>query len=353
MKILVVGAGNMGASHAKAYHDMPEFEICGIVSRGDSKHKLNEKLGTDYPLFDDFYEALKVTKPYAVSISTYPDTHEAYAAAALEADCHVFIEKPLADTVAGAERVAALAIAKNKKLVVGYILRVHPSWEKFVDIARTMGKPLVMRMNLNQQSHGYMWDVHKNLMKSLSPIVDCAVHYIDIMCLMTQSKPIKVSAIGARLTDDIPDWNYNYGQLQIRFEDGSVGWYEAGWGPMMSETAFFIKDVIGPKGCVSIVAKDASSSGKSDDIDSHSKTQSLKVHYADIDAENNFKQEDEWIILNDEPDHQELCNREQRYFLKAILEDMDLCEHLNDAVNSLKVAFACDESVKTGKMVEL
>ena len=43
----------------------------------------------------------------------------------------------------------------------------------------------------------------------------------------------------------------------MTFDDGSVGWYEAGWGPMMSETAFFVKDVVGPKGCVSIVAKQA------------------------------------------------------------------------------------------------
>ncbi len=353
IKILVVGAGNMGASHAKAYHDMPAFEICGIVSRGESKVKLNEKLGGKYPLFDDYYEALKHTQPDAVSISTYPDTHEAYAIAAFEAGCHVFIEKPVADSVAGAERVVAKAKETGKKLVIGYILRVHPSWEKFVEIARGMGKPLVMRMNLNQQSHGYMWDVHRNLMKSLSPIVDCAVHYIDIMCLMTQAKPVKVSAIGARLTDDVPAWNYNYGQLQIRFDDGSVGWYEAGWGPMMSETAFFVKDVIGPKGCVSIVAKDAGAAGKSDDIDSHSKTQSLKVHYADINAQNDFIKADEWVILDDEPDHQELCNREQEVFLKAILENTDLTDHMNDAVNSLKVAFACDESVKTGEMVEI
>jgi len=353
IRILVVGAGNMGASHARAYHEMPEFEICGIVSRGDSKSKLNKSLEANYPLFDDYYDALKTTKPDAVSVSTYPDTHEAYALAALEADCHVFIEKPLADTVAGSETVVRLAAKKNKKLVIGYILRVHPSWEKFVEIAQTMGKPLVMRMNLNQQSRGYMWDVHKNLMNSLSPIVDCAVHYIDIMCLMTKAKPVKVSAIGARLTDEIPAWNYNYGQLQIRFDDGSIGWYEAGWGPMMSETAFFIKDVVGPKGSVSIVSKDASSSGKSDDVDSHSKTQSLKVHYADIDAENQFTKPDEWVVLEDEPDHQELCLREQAYFLKSIQEDMDLTEHWNDAVNSLKVAFACDESVKTGEMVNI
>ena len=58
---------------------------------------------------------------------------------------------------------------------------------------------------------------------------------------------------GAQLTDDRPPVMYNYGHLEVAFDDGSVGWYEAGWGPMISETAFFVKDVIGPKGSVSIV----------------------------------------------------------------------------------------------------
>ena len=62
---------------------------------------------------------------------------------------------------------------------------------------------------------------------------------------------------------------YNYGHLQVLFDDGSVGWYEAGWGPMMSETAFFVKDVISPNGCVSIVMDEGA---KSDDIDTHTKT---------------------------------------------------------------------------------
>lgn len=353
VRVLVVGCGNMGASHAQAYQLLEGFEICGIVSTGKSKEVLNEKLGGGYSLYSDYAEALAATQPDAVCISTYPDTHEQFAIMALEQGCHVFIEKPLADTVAGAERVVAAAVKANKKVVVGYILRHHPSWEKFVEIAREMGKPLVMRMNLNQQSHGQMWTVHRNLMKSLSPIVDCGVHYIDVMCQMTRSKPTQVTAIGARLTDDIPETNYNYGQLQIRFEDGSVGWYEAGWGPMMSETAFFVKDVIGPKGCVSIVAKEAGGAGKSDNVDSHTKTESLRVHRADIDANDQFVHPDEWINLTDEPDHQELCNREQRYFLKAITEDIDLTDHLDDAVNSLRVAFACDESVRTGQVVHL
>jgi len=353
IKVLVVGCGNMGSSHAEAYHTLPGFEICGLVSTGKSKEVLNQKLGGGYPLFDDFYEALDATMPDAVCICTYPDTHEPYAVRAFEQGCHVFIEKPLANTVEGAIRVAAAAEKANKKLLVGYILRYHPSWEKFTELAGEMGKPLVMRMNLNQQSHGPKWTIHRNLMKSLSPIVDCAVHYIDVMCRMTRSRPTQVSAIGARLTADIPDWNYNYGQLQIRFEDGSVGWYEAGWGPMVSDNAFFIKDVFGPKGAVSIVAKNAASAGNSDNIRAHTQTESIKVHYADLDVDDEFARENEWIDLEDEPDHQELCNREQRHFLKAILEDIDLSEPAANAVNSLRIAFACDESVKTGKMIDL
>jgi len=353
IRVLVVGCGNMGASHALAYHELDQFEICGLVSRGDSKNKLNEKLGRDYPVFDDFYTALADSRPDAVCISTYPDTHEAFALAALEAGCHLFVEKPLASTVAGTERIIAAAQKANKKVVVGYILRHHPSWERFIMEAQKLGKPLVMRMNLNQQSQGFMWDVHKNLMQSLSPIVDCGVHYIDVMCQMTRSKPVSVSAIGVRLTDEIPEDNYNYGQLQIRFEDGSVGWYEAGWGPMVSDNAFFIKDVFGPKGVVSIVAKEASATGKSDDVNAHTKTESIKIHHAAINKANNFIQADEWIDLSDEPDHDELCKREQIYFFRSISEDIDLSNHLSDALNSLKIAFACDESVRTGNTVHL
>ena len=353
IKILVVGCGNMGASHAKAYHDLDGFEIVGLVARGDSKDKLNTELGADYALFESYEEALLRTKPDAVCIATYPDTHKDYAIKAFESGAHVFIEKPLAEDVTSAEEVVSAAIKYNKKLVVGYILRYHPSWMKFIELSKTMGKPLVMRMNLNQQSHGYMWNVHRNLMSSLSPIVDCGVHYIDVMCQMVGVKPVRVSAIGARLTDDIPDWNYNYGQLQLHFEDGSVGWYEAGWGPMVSQNAFFVKDVFGPKGSVSIVADKASNEGKSDSVAAHTQTESLRVHYADLDANNEFVKKDEWVNLADEPDHQELCNREQRFFRQAILEDIDLSSSMEDAVNSLRIALACDEAVKTKQTVLL
>jgi predicted dehydrogenase len=353
LRVIIVGCGNMGTSHAFSYHLIDEFQIVGLVSDNDSNDVLNNKLGNKYPLFNDFEKALEEQRPDVVCIATYPDTHEKFAVLALEKGCHVFVEKPIADSIAGAHRVIEAVKKSRKKLAVGYILRHHPSWVRFIELSKELGKPLVMRMNLNQQSHGRMWSVHRNLMKTLSPIVDCGVHYIDVMCQMTNSTPLKVSAIGARLSSEVPENNYNYGQLQICFEDGSVGWYEAGWGPMMSETAFFVKDVIGPNGSVSIVAKEAGASGKSDAVDAHTKTESLRYHHADLDTSDHFVREDTWIDFTDEPDHQELCNRQQKFFLRAIREDIDLSAHQQDAVNSLRIAFACDESIAKGHTISL
>jgi predicted dehydrogenase len=354
LRVLVVGCGTMGGSHARAYQRIPEFQIVGLVSRTPaSRENLNRSLGGGYALFSDFDAALDAMRPDVVSINTYPETHAVYAIQALQAEAHVFLEKPAATTVEDCQRVLQSAQENRRKLVVGYILRHHPSWEKFIEIARSLGKPLVMRMNLNQQSAGRAWLTHKNLMHSASPIVDCGVHYVDVMCQMTGARPLRVSAIGARLSDEISPEMYNYGQLQVVFEDGSVGWYEAGWGPMMSETAFFVKDVIGPQGCVSIIAVRAGSETQSDNIEAHTKTDALRLHYSQVDDQGRFARPDEIIDMHAEPSHDELAEREQRYLLQAIQDDLDLSEHWKDALNSLRIVLAADESVRTGKIISV
>ncbi len=354
IRILVIGCGHMGVSHARAYHQLPGFEICGLVSRGPaSRGKLNAELGNVYPEFSDVAEAIRTARPDAVSINTYPDTHAHFAQLAFAAGCHVFMEKPIAETVAEAQLIVNLAKQHGKKLVIGYILRHHPSWIKFIEIARTLGKPLVMRMNLNQQSDGEMWAFHKELMRSMSPIVDCGVHYVDVMCQMVGSKPVRVSAIGARLNNELVPGMYNYGNLQVTFADGSVGWYEAGWGPMASETAFFVKDVWGPAGAVSIVAKTGAAEGQSGNIEAHSRAESLKVHSSARGEDGKFLKKSEWIDLTDEPDHDGLCLREQQYFLQAILTDVDLTSHMEDAVSSLAIVLAADQAFKEGRTVDL
>ncbi|WP_425101909.1 Gfo/Idh/MocA family protein [Tropicibacter sp. S64] len=337
MRVLIVGLGNMGRSHALAHHANPGAEIVGLVNRSDIA--LPEAL-EGYPRFATF-DAGMATRPDLVVIATYSDSHADLACAAMEAGAHVFVEKPLATTVADARRVVDTAMRTGRKLMVGYILRQHPSWVRLIEEARSLGGPYVFRLNLNQQSSGAEWETHKALMQTTSPIVDCGVHYVDVMCQITDAAPLRVHGMGLRLTDEIAPDMYNYGQFQVFFADGSVGWYEAGWGPMMSETAFFVKDIVSPNGSVSITE---GNKGASADIDGHTKVGGLLIHTPDGDHT---------VAMPDEPGHQALCDAEQAAMLRAIAEDTDLTRHMNDALRSLAICLAADESIRSGRSVSL
>ncbi len=351
LRTLVVGLGQMGLSHALAYHRNPGFEIVGLVNRspvelpGELRH---------YPVLDGFDAGLAL-KPELVSVNSYTDSHAAYAIAAMEAGAHVFVEKPLAPTLEGAERVVAVAQRTGRKLVVGYILRHHPSWTEFIRRARELGPPFVMRMNLNQQSSGSAWAVHKRLMESTSPVVDCGVHYLDVMLQITDSRPVQVRGMGVRLSPEIAAGQVNYGHLQVLFEDGSIGWYEAGWGPMISETAFFVKDVMGPRGSVSIVMDEGAvaRAGASADVGTHTKTARIRLHSAETGPDGAFLAADELLSMADEPGHQALCEREQAFVLDAVRNGRDLSRHMQDAVRSLGVVLAADRSMRERRAIDL
>jgi hypothetical protein len=108
--------------------------------------------------------------------------------------------------------------------------------------------------------------------------------------------------------------------------------------------------VMSPRGCVSIVMEEGA---RSDDVDTHTKTSRIRVHRAETGADGKFARPDEMLSMQGEPDHQGLCDLEQAFVLKAVREDLDLTRHMSDAVKSLAVCLAADQSVKTGKAVKL
>src|SRR5271166_3298536 len=153
-RVLVVGLGTMGLSHARAYRAIDGFELVGLCTRNAAARADLDREFPGAPRFELLGEALSALAPDAVAICAYTEDHAPMAIEALAAGAHVFCEKPLADTLEAAETVIAEAKVARKVLLIGYILRVHPSWTRFVEIGRTLGKPLVMRMNHNQQSSG-------------------------------------------------------------------------------------------------------------------------------------------------------------------------------------------------------
>ena len=81
LRVLVVGVGGMGASHAKAYAELPQYDIAGfVVARNlDRARQLAQKLGISPPVYTDYYQAMRELQPDVVSINTYPDTHAEFS----------------------------------------------------------------------------------------------------------------------------------------------------------------------------------------------------------------------------------------------------------------------------------
>jgi len=334
----------MGAAHARAYGQLPGVDVVGLVARREGPRTTLAAQLHIPATFADFDEAILATRPEAVCIATYPDTHERFCLGALRAGAHVFVEKPLAEDARAAERMVAAAREAGKALVVGYILRHHPTWQRFIALTGGLGRPLVMRITQNQPSSGEHWRRHRLLMQTASPLVDCAVHYVDVMAQMTGARVTHVHAVGARLTPELPPGMYNYGHLQLRFEDGSIGWYEAGWGPMMSEDAVLVRDVVGPEGAVTLTQR-TSAGGAASTV--------FVRHHGALDAEGGFAQEDETLPVPDEPTFDELCRRQQQAFLRAIADGEDLRAHHAAAVDSLRIVLAADRSIREGVVVAL
>src|SRR5260370_14641321 len=126
-RVLVVGLGNMGMSHALAYARIEGFALAGLCSRGIRSRTLPAALAGARQ-FTSFEEALAAVKPDVVSVNTLPDTPAAFAITAMEAGAHGFVEKPLAETVADAEQVTAAAARPHANLPVGSIPPRPPSW---------------------------------------------------------------------------------------------------------------------------------------------------------------------------------------------------------------------------------
>lgn len=345
LRVLVAGLGQMGRSHALAYHANPAFEIVGLFNR--TAVELPPELAV-YPHLASFEDGLAL-QPDVVSINTYTDSHAALAIQAMQAGAHVFVEKPLALTMDSAREVVATAARTGRKLVIGYILRHHPSWIEFIRTARELGAPYVMRLNLNQPSVGPAWEIHKRLLETTPPFVDCGVHYVDVMCQITQSRPVQVRGMGVRLSDEIAPGQVNYSHLQLLFEDGSVGWYEAGWGPMMSGTAAFVKNVVGTRGAVSLVMGDDLDPS---DINSHTDAGQLCVRVAPGGADRHDYQ-DAWVALGEAVDHQGLCDLEQAFLARAVAEDLDLRQHHEDALRSLHIVLLAEQSMLERRAIDL
>lgn len=130
----VVGAGWMATDyHIPAFTSHPDTRVVAFAERDEERRRTVES-EQSLPGYSDVTAMLSATDLDVVSICTPPSTHEDIFLAAVEADCHVLCEKPLALTVESARRMAHAAEAAGVVTQVGYLHRYYRNYERAVKL---------------------------------------------------------------------------------------------------------------------------------------------------------------------------------------------------------------------------
>ena len=245
--IMLIGCGHIGEEHISDIYYRDNIRIVAVVDNSIQKAQLfakkygAEHYGTDYHKF--LNDSLDI-----VIIATYTDSHYSILTDCLNAGKHVLCEKPIAcDIQTGIQFYKAVKGSKSKVLI-SHILRHNKTYQKVAQLIQdgVIGNLKLIRMVQNH--HTKSWNRYKRLLNDCSPLVDCGVHYIDVMQWFTQSNVCEVSGFATKIDKDAP--RENFGMLQVKLENGCVGYYEVSWSP--NSASQNMKEFIGEKGRISI-----------------------------------------------------------------------------------------------------
>lgn len=252
--IVLIGCGHMGGVHLNDIYTRDNVNVYGVVDLDEEKaRKFARKYGAQ-SYGTDYVQYLKDKECDIVICATYPKTHLEILKQCIKYKKHLICEKPITPDLESAKEFVSLVKKADIKVLVGYILRHNETYKKTADMIRNglIGSPLVIRMTQNH--HVVNWGKYRALLEDASPIVDCGVHYIDVCRWFTGAEVTEVSGISAVIDDECPEGQFNYGLMTMQLSDGSIGYYEAGWGGAVA--ANNVKEFIGPKGRIRIVERE-------------------------------------------------------------------------------------------------
>jgi predicted dehydrogenase len=131
----VAGLGYWGPNLARNFDRLPDSELRWICDGSEAARERHAPAFPDARVSADLDELLADPELDAVVVATPVPTHAALATRVLEAGKHCFVEKPLAQSVADAERAVAVAARSGRVLMVGHLLEYHPGLRKLKEIA--------------------------------------------------------------------------------------------------------------------------------------------------------------------------------------------------------------------------
>ena len=277
LKVGVLGAGHLGKIHLRLLQQSSQYELVGFYDENaENAIKIEKEFG--YKRFDTIAKLL--TAVDVVDIVTPTLSHYKCAKVAIKSGKHIFLEKPISNTVEEAEEIIALSKEYNVKGQVGHVERFNPA---FKSVKNDIHNPMFIETHRLAEFNPRGTDV---------PVVlDLMIHDIDAILSVVKSKVKNIHASGVSVISDTPD----IANARLEFENGCVANLTSSRISLknMRKSRFFQKDAyisvdFLEKKCEVVKMKDAPEvPGDFDMILQNAEGVKKQIYFANPEVENN------------------------------------------------------------------
>ncbi|MCJ8008504.1 Gfo/Idh/MocA family protein [Lederbergia wuyishanensis] len=320
--VLIVGLGSMGRTHLRAYQEMNNVRIAGIVDIQEQL-ELNNKDISFFNSFDEAVETLERIDVIDICLPTY--LHKEYVKKAAELGKHVICEKPIARTLEEAKSMIDICQKNNVRLFIGQVVRFFPEYERAKRLieAGTIGKPGIIRTSRNGKFPKAWNDWYSNYQNSGGVVLDLLIHDFDFLrwCFGEVNRVYAKGLMGREFA------KIDYALVTLRFESGTIAHVEGSWAHDKFYTAY---EFAGDNGSMEFDSRRyAFTAIKKRNVEDNSITISQNP-------------------LNENPYYQELT-----HFIECIEKNSPPIVTAEDAIKALEISLAAKKSMQMNKPVYL
>ncbi len=219
MKAAVIGVGAMGRHHARVYDQISETQLVGVADVSAEAGERIARLHHTTP-YTDYHALLDEARPDVVTVAVPTEFHARVALDALEAGCHVLVEKPIAATEEQAQEMIARADALKRKLMVGHIVRFDPAVQ-------------ALKERLAAGELGHIFQVRCRRLgpfpariRDVGVVIDLATHDLDMIRYLTGQEAVRVYA---ETEQEIHSEHEDLLIGTVRLADGTLGVLDINW----------------------------------------------------------------------------------------------------------------------------